>query len=186
MSVSRSLTLITGNQAKARQIARFIQCPLRHKKLDLHEIQSLDQNAIIIHKAEEAYRLLRSPVLVDDVSLTFQVWGKLPGPLIKWFIEEMGIAGICRLLDPYKNRLAVATVTFGLRDKRGVHIFSASLTGEIAHHPVGERGFGWNPIFIPKGSDITWAQMTLYQQDQLPFRRIALAKLDRYLTRHPI
>jgi len=91
-----SLTFITGNTAKAEQLARHLEYPVTHQKLDLPEIQSLDLKEIVEHKAKEAYKQIKKPVLVEDTSLTFSVLGKLPGPLIKWFLTELDNAGLCR------------------------------------------------------------------------------------------
>src|SRR5690242_16126421 len=98
-----ALTFVTSNPGKAKQLGQYLDVPVVQKAIDLIEIQSLDGAEIIEHKAREAYRLLRSPVLVEDASLQFLALGKLPGPLIKWFLEELGTAGLCRLLNGYED-----------------------------------------------------------------------------------
>src|SRR4051794_37620510 len=99
-----SLTYVTSNQEKARQISQYLAFPVHHKEIDLIEIQSLDLRVIIEQKAKEAYKHVLSPVLVEDTSLRFLALGKLPGPLIKWFLAELGTNGLCRLLDEYTGR----------------------------------------------------------------------------------
>lgn len=84
-----SITFITGNVSKAEQLARHLDYPVSHEKLDLPEIQSLDLNEIIEQKAKEAYTKIRKPILVEDTSLIFLALGRLPGPLIKWFLTEL-------------------------------------------------------------------------------------------------
>src|SRR5688572_11256576 len=98
MNIS-SLTFITGNPAKAEQLRRHLEYPVEHQKLDLHEIQSLDLREIVEHKAKDAFRQVGKPVLVEDTSLIFHALGRLPGPLIRWFLEELGNPGLCKLLD---------------------------------------------------------------------------------------
>ncbi|MBI3289904.1 hypothetical protein HYZ78_00735 [Candidatus Microgenomates bacterium] len=78
----KSLTFVTGNAAKAEQLARHLNFPVKHEKLDLLEIQSLDPTEIIEHKVKEAYKIIKNPVLVEDTSLIFCALGKLPGPLM--------------------------------------------------------------------------------------------------------
>lgn len=177
----KTITFITGNQAKFNQLSRHLNFPLRHKQLDLAEIQSLDVKKIVEHKAQQAYSILHEPVIVEDTSLTFNALGKLPGTLVKWFFEELGNEGLCRLLDQYKNRSAVAIVTFGIYDGKKLKIISNSINGGIAKSPRGKNEFGWDPIFIPKGYNITWAEMSDEEQKNSSLRLPAVRKLDRYL-----
>lgn len=179
----KNLTLITGNPGKAEQIQRHLSIPVTHRKLDLNEIQSLDLEEITKKKAEEAFSILKSPVLVEDTSLIFPALGKLPGPLIKWFFEELGNEGLCKLLDKYEDRSAIAEVVFGLHTGTEVILFhSNSIFGSVATSPRGDKKFGWDPIFIPNGQTKTWAEMSYEEQDATSMRKNALSKLEKYLT----
>jgi non-canonical purine NTP pyrophosphatase (RdgB/HAM1 family) len=121
-------------------------------------------------------------VLVEDTALVFPALGNLPGPLIKWFFEELGNDGLCRLLNGYSTRRAVAQVIFGLtHDGTTVHFFEGKIAGRVADHPRGSKGFGWDPVFIPRGYEKTWAQMSQTEQRETSMRRIGLEKLGRYL-----
>jgi len=175
------ITFVTGNKSKAEQLAFHLSLPVEHRKLDLAEIQSLNLEEVVRDKAERAWNILKTPVLVEDTSLTFPALGKLPGPLIKWFLTELGNEGLTRLLDG-KDRSAQAEVMFGLHDGTECHIFTGSIQGSVAESPQGEIGFGWDPIFIPQGSDKTWAEMTLEEQSDTSMRRIALKKLQEFLS----
>lgn len=178
----KKITFITGNKAKAEQLSRHFNIKVDHKKLDLNEIQSLNLKAIVAQKAIDAYEIIKSPVLVEDVSLKFNALGNLPGPLIKWFLEELGNSGLCRLINHYKkNRSAIAEVAFCLYDGKEPMIFKAEVKGKIATHPKGEKGFGWDPIFIPDGQNQTWAEMNEADQRSISMRKIALEKLEKYL-----
>jgi len=179
--MENNLTFITGNAAKAEQLERHLDYPVSHQKLDLIEIQSLDLNEIVAHKSREAYAHIQGPVLVEDTALTFHALGKLPGPLIKWFLTELDNEGLCRLLDGYKDRIALAEVCFALYDGNALHIFDGQMKGTVAHSPRGDRGFGWDPIFIPDGYTKTWGEMTNDEQKATSIRRIALKKLEAFL-----
>ena len=176
-----SLTFITGNKAKAEQLARHFKFPVKHHKVDLDEIQSLDLSKIVEHKAREAYKIIKSPVLVEDVSLKFTALGNLPGPLIKWFLSELDNSGLCNLLTNFKDKTAVAEVMFGYFDGKVFKTFIGSYKGRIADKPRGDSGFGWDPIFIPQGKKKTWGEMDLDEQKETSMRRIALKKLELYL-----
>lgn len=175
------LTFITGNPSKAEQIARHLEYPVEHKKLDIPEIQSLDLKEIAKHKAKEAYQQIQGPVLVEDTSLMFHALGRLPGTLIKWFLAELDNEGLCRLLDGYQDRSAQAKVCFCFYDGDVLEVFEGEMNGTIANSPRGEQGFGWDPIFIPEGSTKTWGEMDIEEQKETSMRRVALKKLEGYL-----
>lgn len=177
----RNLTFITGNAAKAEQLGRHLDHPVAHNKLDLAEIQSLNLYEIIQHKTKEAFKQVGGLVLVEDTSLTFKALGKLPGPLIKWFLTELDNDGLCKILNSYKDRSAVAEVCFGLYDGKELKVFEGQVEGTIARVPRGKRGFGWDPVFIPEGRDKTWGEMNIEEQKETSMRRIALKKLEAYL-----
>jgi len=176
-----SITFITGNRSKAEQLSQHLDFPILHKKLDLTEVQSLDPYEVIKHKAQEAYGILNQPVLVEDTSLIFHALGKLPGTLIKWFLTELHTDGLCKLIDGYDDRGAIASVKFGLYDGEKFSVFEGQINGAIANSPLGQQGFGWDPIFIPEGYAKTWGQMSLEEQKETSMRRIALKKLENYL-----
>lgn len=175
------ITFITGNAAKAKELATHLEYPVAHQKIDLAEIQSLDLKEVVEHKAMEAYRHMQKTVLVEDTSLVFNALGKLPGPLIKWFLNELDNDGLAKLLDGYADRTALAKTCFGLFDGERLHLFEGQMKGTIADTPRGERGFGWDPIFIPAGATKTWAEMSPDEQKENSMRRIALKKLEKFL-----
>lgn len=177
-----ALYFITGNAGKAKYLSDYFHIPVEHKKLDLVEIQSLNLKEIVEDKAKRAYEMVKSPVIVEDVSLTFKGLKKLPGPLIKWFLETLGNDGLISLVDSLNTREAVAEVEFALCDEEGVHTFGGSIEGSISETPRGEMGFGWDPIFIPNGYSETWAEMDDNEKHATSMRKIALEKLKGYLN----
>lgn len=178
----KKLTFITGNAGKAKYLSDYFHVQVEHIKLDLHEIQSLDLNEVVMDKARRAFEIVKSPVLVEDVSLVFSGLKKLPGPLIKWFLETLGNDGLCGLLNKFDDRSAFAEVEFAICDERGVHTFTGSMNGTVAESPRGKMGFGWDPIFIPEGYDKTWAEMNDDEKHATSMRKIALEKMMKFLN----
>lgn len=181
MIEKHELTFITGNPNKAKYLADYFHVAVTHQKLDLPEIQSLSLREVVEDKARRAFAEIGKPVLVEDVSLTFHALGELPGPLIKWFLQSLGNEGLCRLAGGYADKNATATVEFAYCDGPEVHVFSGSIDGSIAEEPRGNTNFGWDPVFIPKGHNKTWAEMTTDEKHETSMRKIALAKLSRFL-----
>jgi inosine triphosphate pyrophosphatase len=174
------VTFITGNQPKADYLAKYLGHPVDHFKLDLDEIQSLDSKTIVEHKVRQAYDQIKKPVLVEDVSLEFVAWGRLPGPLIKWFLEELSLQQICDMLNG-QNRDAVGRCTFGYFDGKRLELFEGSVAGTIAEKPGGDSGFGWDPLFIVDGYDVTRAELSEKDYQKVYLRIRPFAELKKFL-----
>lgn len=175
------ITFVTGNLNKVRELENYLGLKVIQKELDLLEIQSLDVEEVTKVKAQKAYDLLGEPVLVEDTALTFLTLGKLPGPFIKYFLESIQNDGLVKLLNTFESREAVATTCFALADENGVRTFIGETLGVIADKSRGEKGFGWDMIFIPMGCTETWAEMSMEEKQKTSMRRKALDKLKKYL-----
>src|SRR5437868_4207362 len=121
------VTFITGNAKKVEYFKALLGFEIAHQKLDLDEIQSLDLHEVVEHKVRQAYAIIKKPVVVEDVSLIFNSMGKLPGTLIKWFIQELGLDGGCKLADFSSDRSAVASCAYGYFDGSHLEIIESSL-----------------------------------------------------------
>jgi len=178
---------ITGNQHKADYLAKWLGQEVKHQKIDLVEIQSLDLHTVVENKARRAYDLVQRPVLVEDVALTFHALGHLPGPLVKWFLEEIGTEGLCKLLRPFEDKRATASIMYGLFDGKVLHTFEAHVEGIVADQPRSldslewKNSLSWNSVFIPNGTTKTYAEMTDDELKPFSHRAKAIAKLQAYL-----
>lgn len=161
-----NVTFITGNQAKADALAAWLGFELAHQKLELDEIQSVDMHEIAEHKARQAYDILQSPVLIEDVGLSFNALSGLPGPFIKWYIENTGLAATAKMLDGFSDKSAVATCIWAYFDGTTLEFIEGLQHGSIAPEPRGSGGWGWDAIFIPDGSSITRSEMAPKQYEQ--------------------
>lgn len=152
-----NVTFITGNAKKAEYLEKLLGLKIKNQKLNLDEIQSLTVSEIIEHKVKQAYELIGSPVLVEDVSLEFEELNGLPGPFIKFFVDNVPFERICKLVK--ENRKATARCIFGYYDGVNLKLIEGKLEGKVATEPKGENGYGWDKIFIPNGYEITRAEM---------------------------
>lgn len=158
--MDRLPVFITGNQNKADYLSRQLGVKIPHQKVDLDELQSTDLHVIVEHKLRQAYDIVKRPVLVEDVSLSFNALGDLPGPYIKWFVEQAGGEACCRMLDGFDDRSAVIRCTFGYFDGERMEFFDSESLGMISDHPRGENGFGFDTFFINEGYNVTRAEMS--------------------------
>lgn len=164
--MNRLPIFITGNQNKADYLSRQLGVTLEHLKVDLDELQSTDLHVIVEHKLKQAFAVCNKPVLVEDVSLVFNVLGELPGPYIKWFIDYAGDEACCRMLDGFDDRSARIRCTFGYYDGTTVTYFDSELPGTIADTPSGENGFGFDRFFINEGYTVTRAAMSIEENER--------------------
>jgi XTP/dITP diphosphohydrolase len=84
-----------------------------------------------------------------------------------------------------ERREALFISIIGLKIPRGItKIFKGSCEGRISARAIGSHGFGFDPIFIPKGISKTFAQMNTSEKNLISHRGKALEKLVLYLKRH--
>jgi len=183
-----NVTFITGNQDKARYLAQWLGHDVPHQKIDLPEIQSLELAEVVAHKAHEAYKQLGSPVLVEDVSLSFAALDdRLPGTFVKWFLETVGNEGMLKMLAGFDDRRATARIMYALYDGHTLHTFGGEMPGSIAAAIATSKDSGWksskswNAIFIPEGSTKTYAEMTDEELQPFSHRAQAIEKLRIFL-----
>lgn len=72
------------------------------------------------------------------------------------------------------DRRAIATTVLGYADADGVQVFQGALPGLLTTERRGDNGFGYDSIFIPDGSDQTFAEMTRQQKNRISHRRLAV------------
>ncbi len=143
---------VTGNQRKADYLNQLLGIQLDHEKVDLDEIQSINLEDVVRHKASQAYHILQKPVLVEDVALCFKALNGLPGPFIKFFVNAQdGLEVTCRMLDGFSDRSATATSMFAYYDGNEYVLLKGELHGIIAKHPSTAEGWDWDKIFCPDG-----------------------------------
>lgn len=175
------ITFITGNEHKATYVADWLGLPIAHKKLDLDELQTLDLHTLVDHKVRQAYDIVKTPVLIEDAQLVFAAMGNLPGPFIKFFVEELGVGGVARLLDAFDDRRASGRICYALYDGKHTYYFEGEMSGTIARLPRGNGGFGFDRIFINEGYTQTRGEMSDDDYAKTSYRKQALDKLAAYL-----
>lgn len=183
----QDLVFITGNQAKADYLAKWLGRSVPHQKVDLEEIQSLNLREVVEDKARRAYEMIGKPVLVEDVALCFDAFGgKLPGTLVKWFLTETGTEGMLKMLEGFDDRGATASIMYGLYDGTQLYTFEASVPGMVPTEVRGtgdgwKGGMSWNSIFMPDGATKTYAEMTDEELKPFSHRAKAVQKLAAFL-----
>ncbi len=177
---NKMLYFITGNKNKLREFEEILGFKLKNLNLDLDEIQAIEVEKVIEHKAREAFKKIKKPLIVEDTGLYFEAWNGMPGALSKLFDEAIGYNNLCKLLK--NNRKAKAKTVIGYFDGRNYRNFVGEISGAIAMAPRGRTNFGWDAIFIPLGHKKTFAQMKPIQKNKISMRKIALEKFRKFIN----
>jgi XTP/dITP diphosphohydrolase len=173
---------VTSRTEKAEEAAR-LGFAIERIDLDLPEAQALDPAVVAREKVDAAWERLRRPVLVEDSGLEILAWGGFPGALVKWLEKSAGLDGIVRMLDPFPDRGARAVCAIACFDGERLVMARGVAEGSIAPAPRGERGFGWDAIFVPSGSTRTFAEMAAAEKDAVSHRGRAWGGLAGKLAR---
>lgn len=169
----------TGNENKLREAQQITGIPFEGLVVDLPEIQAVDVADVVEEKAKVAYKIANEPVLVEDTGLSIEAWGGLPGALIKWFMKTVNNDGILKMMKAESNRAAIATTYLAYFDGVKTHTFTGSIKGMIPESIKGESGFGWDPIFVPEGSNKSFAEMTSEEKNDLSMRAKAFQSMKK-------
>ena len=186
------INFVSGNKNKLRELNDICKefCPdveIQQIDIDLPELQG-DPEEIVKKKLLKALAEPKSrghPILVEDTSLCFNAYGGLPGPYVKYFLKNIKPAGLYKMACAFDDHSAYAQSIFGLQKnkKDGPHLFIGKTEGEIVE-PRGESNFGWDPCFLPKGSDKTYAEMAEEEKNKISHRGKSTQQLIEYIKTH--
>lgn len=174
------LYFITGNEDKLKDVEAVLGFPLQSVKLDLPEMQSLNIEEIVRQKAEAAFTHIKKPVFVDDSGFYLKALNGFPGPFIKFVLTSGGNDLILRMMRGEENREVMVNSLIGFHDGKKVHIFTGEVKGTLVKKPRGQS-WGWEPVFQPEHSNLTYAEMSRNEKNRVSMRRLALEKFKNYL-----
>ena len=154
---------VTTNEHKRREVQEILGFELEWVDLDLPEIQAIEPAEVAAEKVRAARQALGAPdlpVLVEDSGLMVDAWNGFPGALTKWLMRSVGNDGLLRILPPGEDRSARAVCVVALAEPDGtVRTFRGEVPGTLVQRPRGTGGFGYDPVFIPEWSSMTYAEM---------------------------
>lgn len=176
-------TFITSNKNKWEEVCKILNFKIPQKNLELPEIQSLNLKEILKEKALAAFKILKRPVVVEDVSLILKGFKGFPGPLVKWVIKAAGPEGIINFCKGSKNFNAEAICGVCMYDGKNFKYFEGKIKGKISKVVRGKNGFGWDPVFIPEGYRKTFAEMEIKEKNKISHRYLAWKKASNILKK---
>jgi XTP/dITP diphosphohydrolase len=188
------IVLATRNRKKIEEIRRITtDLPITILSLDnfpdcpetVEDRESFEGNAI--KKATEVCRCTGKTALADDSGLEVDALGGAPGIYSARYGGGSDVRNYEKLLDELKNvpddkRGARFVCCMAMANPEGtVNTFFGYVKGSITREPKGKTGFGYDPVFIPEGHNITFAEMSSEEKDRLSHRGYAIEKVTKFL-----
>ncbi len=163
--------LNTSNLGKFEEFKRLFakyECTLTATHFDLNEIDA-DHVSVVVHKASQ----MGENIIVDDTAL--EIEGTSVGVNIRWVLDH---------LPDYIGRSADWIVLLAYRQNNEVLIYKGRISGTIVESR-GANGFGFDPTFLPNGSEKTLAES---KPDEFSARAKAVEALikGKVWTKHPV
>ena len=162
---------------------------------DIPETQhTLEGNAL--QKARYIYDRLRLPCFADDTGLEVEALNGAPGVYSARYsgtIAEFGsevrrteanIEKLLKNLSQTANRSARFRTVIAFIDVDKEYLFEGVVQGRIIDEKRGTDGFGYDPIFVPQGNDLTFAEMSAAEKNQISHRAKAFAKFVDFMNVH--
>jgi XTP/dITP diphosphohydrolase len=144
---------------------------------------TFDENAIL--KSQSGFQQTGIPTLSEDSGLVIDALYGAPGIHSARYAggDIENIQKVLKEMKNAKNRHAKYVCVAAFSNITGTHTFRGEFEGEIASEPIGEGGFGYDPIFIFDGVHTT-AQISLLEKNAISHRSKALkAFIDWFLSR---
>lgn len=157
-------------------------------KIEIEEDgETFEENSF--KKASEIMKLCGKVTIADDSGLMVEYLGGAPGVYSARFAgdgagDEKNNQKLLNLLEgvPYKERRAkfVSVITMVYPNGETL-VARGECEGHIIDAPVGENGFGYDPLFVPEGFQRTFAQLEPEEKNSVSHRAKALIQLEKLL-----
>ena len=192
--MKRKLVFATNNKNKLREIRELMPSNIEvlsladiHCEADIAETaDTLEGNALI--KAHYVYDKYGLDCFADDTGLEVDALGGQPGVHTARYAGEShdpnaNMEKLLRELKENFNRHARFRTVIALIEKGEEHLFTGEVEGEISTEPRGDKGFGYDPVFIPEQTGQTFAEMGEEQKNKISHRARAVAALLGYFQK---
>jgi XTP/dITP diphosphohydrolase len=193
------LIFATNNLHKLNEIRSLIKNRIRVSGLSEagfkgeipEDFPTLEQNAS--QKAWFIYRKLKMNCFADDTGLEVEALNGDPGVFSARYsqmgeikypemdVTQGNIKKLLRLMKSETNRNARFKTVISLIIEGIEYQFEGIISGTIAHEKAGNKGFGYDPVFIPDGESSSFAEMDIEKKNRISHRANAMNKLVGFL-----
>ncbi len=191
------LVFATHNKNKAAEIQKMVNDP--YEVITLTDLNILDEipetgsnlqaNALI--KARYVHQMLGYNCFADDTGLEVDALNGEPGVHSARYAgtaknDNANMDLLLQKLSNQSNRSARFVTCICLFWMDEMYVFEGELRGKIIDTKIGNNGFGYDPIFMPDGYDITLAQMDMFSKNQTSHRGKAFKKMAEFLIENQL
>lgn len=185
------LVIATNNAGKLNEIQAMLPDILLHTMrsigftADIPEpYATFEQNALT--KAQTVHEFCEKAVMADDSGICIEALNDRPGVFSARYAGEgatdrENVTKVLEELRGEQHRKAYYKAVICLVWREQTYFFDGVCYGTITEAPVGEGGFGYDPIFIPDGYQETFAQLPLALKNSLSHRGQAIQKMVAFL-----
>jgi XTP/dITP diphosphohydrolase len=153
---------------------------------DINETATtLEGNALL--KAQTIFSKTNFNCFADDSGLLVDALNGEPGVYSARYAgeqknDEDNITKILSNLKGIENRKAQFKTVLTLIINGNEYLFEGTMHGTITHEKMGLNGFGYDPIFMPRGYSKTFAELTLEEKSKISHRALALNKMIGFIN----
>lgn len=182
----------THNQHKLREIRELLSGKLEVVGLsDVIEIEEVDEtettlegNAIL--KAKTYAEATGLPCFADDTGLEVEALDGRPGVYSARYAGPAcdpgeNVQKLLGELQGKENRQAQFRTVIAYVHQAQTDTFEGAVQGEILESPKGKGGFGYDPVFLPKGYSLSFAELSADEKNAISHRGIAVRKFAEFL-----
>lgn len=192
MSKPQELVFVTSNPNKTAEVSRQLGNAYRFRSLtDLGSTEEIPETSGTIpgnaqQKARFIYERYGVNCFSEDTGLEIEALDGAPGVDTAHYAgpardARANMEKVLRQLSGQTNRRARFRTVICLIQDGKEWLFEGICPGHIAGRLRGEMGFGYDPIFIPEGSDRTFGQMSFTEKKKVSHRAAAIRKLVAHL-----
>ncbi|WP_420857166.1 XTP/dITP diphosphatase [Stygiolobus caldivivus] len=184
-ALKNSILLVTSNENKYKEIAEIAKdykVELEWLKIPKLEIQADTLEEVVRYSAIVIFQLVKRPLIVEDSGLFIKSLNDFPGPYTNYVRRKLGLEGILKLLEGKNDRSAYFKTSLCYIDEARQLLFNGTVNGRISDTIRGEKGFGFDPIFIPEGESRTFAEMSTEEKNRYSHRSKAFKAFLEYYT----
>lgn len=184
----KEILFITGNAGKVAEVQQLTadMQTLLFKQHDIGypEIQADTLEEVARFGVNHVQQQINQPFILEDAGMFINALQGFPGVYSKYVYYTIGLEGILTLMReiPEKHRTATFRSVYAYGESSGkTEIFLGECSGIITQNRRGSQGFGYDPIFIPTGSNKTFAQMDTKEKNLFSHRGKAVQQLKYFL-----
>ncbi len=175
----------TGNKHKlgeANSIGKKFGVKFRKVDVPYPEIRDTDVARVAEAGAKFVFEKIKNPVIVEDSGLYIEALDGFPCTYSKFVFEKIGNEGILKLMETKDNKNAKFKSAIGYCDGKVVKVFVGIVEGKITKNVKGSSGFGYDPIFVPRGQKKTFAE-DYELKNRISHRNTAITELCEWLVK---